>query len=199
MRLTGWKPAAVLISLFLAVSATANAQTYVQSKTNAVGAGGNNSATFSAQPTAGNTVVVGLVCYGPSDCQISSIADNFSNPYAQIGPTATYGGPTQNITRVALYCSPGVSSGSNFTVTASLSNGTGGDSNLYVAEYSGLTCNVDGSAGGSDTGAPATVMQTSSVNTTNASDLLAKSPQPWAALRPRQSGPRQAWSAADRA
>jgi hypothetical protein len=173
MDLTRWKPVAVLASLFLSFSAATTAQTYVQSKAAAVAASGNNAATFSAQPVASNTVVAGVVCFGPSNCTITSVTDNFSNTYTKIGPTASYGGPTQNVTNVALYCASGVSTGANFTVTAALSNSGGGDSNLYIAEYSGTTCNVDQSASGSLTdGTGTTLLQTSSATTTNASDLL---------------------------
>jgi hypothetical protein len=144
---------------------------YVQSQTSAVGAGANK-ATFSAQPAAGDTIVAGVVCYGPSGCTINSLTDNFSNSYTKIGPTATYGGPTKNITNVALYCASGISTGSGFAVTAALSN-SGGDSNLYIAEYSGATCSVDQSASGSETGGSnTTLLQTSSATTTNATDLL---------------------------
>jgi hypothetical protein len=148
--------------------------TFIQSQTGAVGTSGNNTATFSGQPAAGDTVVVGVVCFGPSDCQVTSITDNFNNSYAQIGPSASYGGPTANITRVLLYCASGIATGTNFTVTAALSNpGSGADSNLYIAEYSGATCNVDQSTSGSETaGSPTTLLQTSSITTTNANDLL---------------------------
>jgi uncharacterized membrane protein (UPF0136 family) len=154
------------------VTTSVCAITYIQSKTTAVATGGNNTATFATTPTAGNTVVAGLVCYGPSGCTVASITDAFNNTYTKIGPTASYGGPTNNITNVILYCASGIVSGSNFTVTAALSN-TGGDSNLYIAEYSGVTCNVDQSASGSLTdGTGTTLLQTSSATTTNAADLL---------------------------
>ncbi len=152
-------------------SAPGNGISYIQSQTNAQ-AGGNNIATFSVQPAAGDTVIAGLVCYGPSNCTINSVSDNFGNTYTKIGPTASYGGPTKNITNVALYCASGISTGANFAVNAALSN-TGGDSNLYIAEYSGAACNVDQGASGSETaGSNTTLLQTSSVTTTNASDLL---------------------------
>jgi hypothetical protein len=147
--------------------------TYIQSQTTAIFAAGNNTATFSAQPATGNTVVAGIVCYGPTGCPISSITDNLDNSYTQVGPTASYGGPATNVTNVALYCASGILSGSNFTVTATLGNSGSGDSNLYIAEYSGLTCTVDQSASGSLTdGTPTTLLQTSSATTTNSSDLL---------------------------
>ena len=169
----GWKPVAIAVFLCFFFLVRANAQTYVQSQTNAVGSSGNNTATFSAQPSAGDTVVAGVVCYGPSNCTVSSVTDNFSNTYTKIGPTASYGGPTQNVTNVMLYCASGISSGSSFTVTANQSNSGGGDSNLYIAEYSGASCTVDQSASGSLTGGTATtLLQTSSATTTNPSDLL---------------------------
>src|SRR6202011_3408510 len=71
---------------------------------------------------------------------------------------------------VALYCASGISSGANFAVTAALSD-SGGDSDLYIAEYSGVTCNVDQSATGSGS-TSTTSLQTSSVTTTNPTDLL---------------------------
>ena len=147
---------------------------YVQSQTKALGSAGNISATFAAQPAAGNTIVVGDVCYGPSGCPISSVTDNFGNTYSKIGPTATYGGPTANITNVVLYCATGIATGGSFTVTVAQGNSSGGDSNLYIAEYSGASCNVDQSASGSLTGGTATtLLQTASTpTTTNASDLL---------------------------
>jgi IPT/TIG domain len=141
--------------------------TYIQSNEGLRATVGNATATFSAQPTAGNTVVVGLVCWASAGCQITSVADNFSNTYTQIGTTAHYVGTQAD---VALYCASGISSGSNFQVTATLTN-TGGDSDLYIAEYSGLTCNVDQSAIGSGS-TSTTSLQTSSVTTTNATDLL---------------------------
>jgi hypothetical protein len=145
---------------------------YIQSNTTAVGNGGDNAATFSTQPTTGNTVIAGVVCYGPTGCTITSISDAFNNTYTKVGPTASYGGPTTNITNVALYCASVISSGSNFTVTATLSNSSG-DSNLYIAEYSGASCSVDQSASGSETdGTNTNVLQTSSATTTNAADLL---------------------------
>ncbi len=164
----------ILLVLFsLGLARAANGQTYIQSQTTATSAAGNNTATFSAPPAAGNTVVAGVVCFGPTGCPISSITDNFSNSYSQIGPTATYGGPTTNVTNVALYCASGISTGSTFSVTAALGNSGSGDSNLYVAEYSGLTCTVDQSASGSLTnGTATTLLQTLSATTTNASDLL---------------------------
>src|SRR5580704_17192817 len=159
--------------VILGFSPTTNAQTYIQSQTHAVGTSGNNTATFSSAPGAGHTVVVGVVCYGPSVCSITSVTDNFSNSYSQIGPTAIYGGPTTNGTVVALYCASGISTGSSFTVTANQSNSGGGDSNLYIAEYSGVGCSVDQTASGSETdGSNTTTLQTSSATTTNASDLL---------------------------
>ncbi len=140
--------------------------TYIQSAEKLQGAG-NSTATFSTQPTAGNTVVVGLVCWASAGCQITSVADNFSNTYTQIGTTAHYVGTQAD---VALYCASGISSGSNFQVTANITD-TSGDSDLYIAEYSGLTCNVDQSATGS--GTSGTTLQTSSTpTTTNANDLL---------------------------
>ena len=154
----GWKPVAIAVFLCFFFLVRANAQTYVQSQTNAVGSSGNNTATFSAQPSAGDTVVAGVVCYGPSNCTVSSVTDNFSNTYTKIGPTASYGGPTQNVTNVMLYCASGISSGSSFTVTANQSNSGGGDSNLYIAEYSGASCTVDQSASGSLTGGTATTL-----------------------------------------
>lgn len=168
-----WRLVVLCICVSLALAGQVAAQTYVQSKTNALGSGGNNAATFTNAPTSGNTVVVGLVCYGPSNCIVNSITDNFGNTYSQIGPTASYGGPTQNITNATMYCASGISAGSNFTVSASLTN-TSGDSNLYVAEYSGASCNVDQSASGSLTdGTATTLLQTASTpTTTNAADLL---------------------------
>jgi hypothetical protein len=136
-----------LVLLMLGLAHTSNAQTYVQSKAGLFGTGVSPTATFSAQPTAGNTVVVGLVCWASAGCTISSITDNFSNSYAQVGPTAHYVGTQAD---VALYCASGISTGSNFTVTANITD-TSGDSDLYIAEYSGLTCNVDQSASGSGT------------------------------------------------
>ncbi len=59
---------------------------YVQSKTNALGTGGNISAAFSTTPIVGDTIVVGDLCYGPSGCPISSVTDNFGNSYSKIGP-----------------------------------------------------------------------------------------------------------------
>jgi len=144
----------------------------VQSKASSLGSSGNIASTFTSQPAAGNTIIAGVVCYGSTGCTISSVTDSASNTYTQIGPAPFFGGPTNNITKAVLYCASGISSGASLAVTAALSNGTGGDSNLYIAEYSGVTCNVDQSASGSDTGTSATVMQTSSVTTTNASDLL---------------------------
>jgi len=158
----------------LSLAHTSNAQTYVQSQTVAVGTSStSDSATFSAAPTAGHTVVVGVDCFGPSGCTIGPITDNFNNTYSKIGPTATYGGPTTNVTNVVLYCASGISAGSNFTVSTAISNAGGGDSNLYIAEYSGVTCTVDQSASGSLTNGTATTsFQTNSVTTTNVNDLL---------------------------
>jgi hypothetical protein len=164
-----------LVLLMLSLAHTSNAQMYVQSATNASGnAATTNSVPFSAAPTAGNTVVVGVDCYGSAGCTISSITDSFNNSYSQIGPTASYGGPTTNITNAALFCASGIATGSSFAVTAHFSEtGTSGDSNLYIAEYSGLTCSVDQSASGSLTSGTATTsLQTNSVTTTNANDLL---------------------------
>jgi YD repeat-containing protein len=159
--------------MILSFALPANAQTYIQSQTHALGGSGNNTATFSSAPGSGHTIVVGVVCYGPSVCQITSIADNFSNSYSQIGPTALYGGPTANGTVVALYCASGISTGSGFTITANQSNTGGGDSNIYIAEYSGVSCSVDQTASGSETdGSNTTTLQTSSATTTNANDLL---------------------------
>ena len=167
-----WKLVVLSVCASLVAAGQVAAQTYVQSNTTANGSGGNDAATFSTAPASGNTIVAGLVCYGPSNCTLNSMTDNFGNTYSKIGPTASYGGPTANVTNVTLYCASGISTGSSFTVTANLTN-SGGDSNLYIAEYSGASCNVDQSASGSLTdGTATTSLQTSSATTTNAADLL---------------------------
>ena len=173
MCLTRSRLLILLVFLFASACPRTNAQTYVQSQTAALGSGGNPSAAFTGTPTAGNTVVVGLVCYAPAGCTVSSITDTKSNTYTKIGPTATYGGPTQNITSASLYCASGIATGAGFAVTANVTN-TSGDSNLYIAEYSGTSCNIDQSASGSLTDGTATnLLQTATTpTTTNAADLL---------------------------
>jgi hypothetical protein len=145
------------------VSAAAT-PTFIQSNAVEVTTGTTVSSAFPAANTAGNLIVVFVMWSNTGNV---SISDTRGNAYTSaVGPTIRPTNKNQQI-----FYAKNITGGAN-TVTATFATSVAGGSGiLYIHEYSGIdtTSPVDVTAAASGTGS---AMNSGSVNTTNATDLI---------------------------
>jgi len=136
----------------------------VQHKLNSTITSNVNAVTPTAQPTAGNLLVVAISYFSSGGDKFSSIADNATgNVYTQVGSTRNFS--TDNWVR--LYYVKNLATVASFKVSLTFAAGMGAtDSNMAVFEYSGAdtTAPLDttnpGTTGTSATVAPGAVTPT---------------------------------------
>jgi hypothetical protein len=107
----------------------------VQSKLGSTTTTGANAVTFTSTPTAGNLIVVCVTYFGGGSDYFSSIADNKSNTYTQVGSTL-HANATSDYCRV--YYAKNITSSATFTITVNFTGSPGsGDTMVAIHEYSG--------------------------------------------------------------
>jgi prepilin-type N-terminal cleavage/methylation domain-containing protein len=144
---------------------SASPRGFVQTKAEKADSPTTNSVPFDRPNTAGNLIVAYVVWDNPD--AVNSVTDTRNNVYAPVSPSVPLGANAS----AQVFYAKNVAGGSN-TVTATFATGVNQFGLLYITEYSGIdkTNPFDAaSPGGTGTG---TNMDSGTVTTTNANDVL---------------------------